>query len=451
MGWWLDKDLTLQEHTERLCRLLVAAAARVVAMGGRPGALPARTTFLLWSSLALSHVHGGAALLSQPQVERLQKKMRAAVRQLAGRRSEPAAVLADMGIPDALTIARMRTAGLIMRLRTLPADLAPASLHRFILDLPKEARSTSFEVDMVRSLEDLRMMDMIRATVVAPTTLLAPPREQDCGIGTVRVRWSREIKRRAWALHCEAIIAGKPPFNSDKIRRYVELARRDIQRKEPYRCAAYLKLELSSKQESALLQLRSGGSLLAVDAADDGAPLGADHRCSACVEYLGAPDTALEDHYHALFDCCKPPLKNRREQWAREMQTVLHRGRVWAQATAGGTAATRLRWLELDASLCVQIALGVVVPENWMTGSHVIHLHPQRKAGREDLHAELVSTAAPYLVDLCKGLRDYQLRLLQGLEDGDPDFEALFLLLDEAADMSEHNPEEEEEEEEEES
>jgi hypothetical protein len=67
-----------------------------------------------------------------------------------------------------------------------------------------------------------------------------------------------------------------------------------------------------------------------------------------------------------------------------------------------------------------------------------------KKTEKEDLHAALVSTAAPYLVDLCKGLRDYQLRLLQGLEDGDPDFEALFLLLDEAADMSEHNPEEEE-------
>ena len=46
-------------------------------------------------------------------------------------------------------------------------------------------------------------------------------------------------------------------------------------------------------------------------------------------------------------------------------------------------------------------------------------------------------------VDLCKGLRDYQLAVLQGLEDGDPAFEAVFLLLDAAAQMSEHSSENE--------
>ena len=56
---------------------------------------------------------------------------------------------------------------------------------------------------------------------------------------------------------------------------------------------------------------------------------------------------------------------------------------------------------------------------------------------------ELVATSAPFLVDLCKGLRDYQLAVLQGLEDGDPDCEAVFLLLDAAAQMSEHSSEDE--------
>lgn len=56
------------------------------------------------------------------------------------------------------------------------------------------------------------------------------------------------------------------PFDSAKMKRYVKLAGRDITRKDPSKCAAYLKLELSSKQESALLQLRTGGSLLATDA-----------------------------------------------------------------------------------------------------------------------------------------------------------------------------------------
>ena len=57
--------------------------------------------------------------------------MRAAERQLAGRRSDPAANLADLGIPDATTIGCMCAAGLFVRLRTFPGDLAEASLHWF--------------------------------------------------------------------------------------------------------------------------------------------------------------------------------------------------------------------------------------------------------------------------------------------------------------------------------
>ena len=153
----------------------------------------------------------------------------------------------------------------------------------------------------------------------------------------------------------------------------------------------------------------------------------------------------MEDHYHALYDCCKPPLKGRREQWAKEMQQVLMRWKVGAQAAGGVAKKSQLRWLEVEEDLSVQIALGVTLPAEWTTGSDARHRRPLRKTEREDLHAELVATAAPYLVDLCKGLRDYQLKLLQGLEAGDPNFEALFLLLDEAADMAEHSPEQEEE------
>ena len=445
LGWYLDKELTLQEHTQKLCRLLVGAAARVVGMGGRPGALPVRTTFMLWSSLALSHVHGGAALLSPSQVDRLQRKMRAAVRQMAGRRAEPAAVLADMGIPDAVTIASMRSVGLLMRLRTLPQNIAPASLHRFIMALPHKDRASSFENGMLETLQLLQLPDMLQETARPPASLLVSADAKEGGIKAERQRWSREIKKRAWSLHCKAMLAEQSPFDSDKMRAYTTLARRDIQRREPHKCAAYLKMELSSKQESALLQLRCGGSLLAIDDISDDTPLGADHRCSACVEHLGAPDTVLEDHYHALYDCCKPPLKGRREQWAKEMQQVLMRWKVGAQAAGGVAKKSQLRWLEVEEDLSVQIALGVILPAEWTTGSDARHRRPLRKTEREDLHAELVATAAPYLVDLCKGLRDYQLKLLQGLEAGDPNFEALFLLLDEAADMAEHSPEQEEE------
>ena len=444
LGWWLDRELTLQEHTERICRLLVGAAARVVRMGGRPGALPVRTTFLLWSSLALSHVHGSAALLSRQQVGRLQQKMRAAVRQMSGNRSEPAAVLADLGIPDATTIARMRSANLFVRLRTLPGDLAPASLHRFIMSLPTHSRRASFENGMLQTLQDLQLTDIEPQSAVPPESLLVSADDPEEGIGGVRRRWSREIKKQAWAQHCRAMSACQPPFDSAKMKRYVKLAGRDIARKDPSKCAAYLKLELSSKQESALLQLRTGGSLLATDVEEYDSPLGPDHRCVACLEAQGAGDTVLEDHYHALFDCCKPPLAKRghREQWDKEMQKVLNQWMVFGTSRDGD--AVKLQWLELEASRCVEVALGVVVPEEWTMGESLRNMRPLKKAEKENLHAALVATSAPYLVDLCKGLRDYQLAILKSLEDGDPDFEAVFLLLDAAAPMSEHSSEAEE-------
>ena len=123
------------------------------------------------------------------------------------------------------------------------------------------------------------------------------------------------------------------------------------------------------------------------------------------------------------------------------MQKVLDRWKVIGTSHNGG--AVKLQWLELDMSRCVEIALGVMVPTEWMTGESPRNMRSLKTAERESLHAALVTTSAPYLVDLCKGLRDYQLAVLQGLEDGDPAFEAVFLLLDAAAQMSEHSSEDE--------
>ena len=41
LGWWLDSQLRLDEHTDKIARPLTGAAARVVNMGGRPVGLPA--------------------------------------------------------------------------------------------------------------------------------------------------------------------------------------------------------------------------------------------------------------------------------------------------------------------------------------------------------------------------------------------------------------------------
>ena len=159
----------------------------------------------------------------------------------------------DLGIPDATTIARMRSANLFVRLRTLPGDLAPASLHRFIMSLPTHSRRASFENGMLQTLQDLQLTDIEPQSAVPPESLLVSADDPEEGIGGVRRRWSREIKKQAWAQHCRAMSACQPPFDSAKMKRYVKLAGRDIARKDPSKCAAYLKLELSSKQESALL------------------------------------------------------------------------------------------------------------------------------------------------------------------------------------------------------
>ena len=51
-------------------------------MGGFPGGLPVQTILHLWSSLALSYVHGAAALLEPHHIEKLQRKLDWSVSQL---------------------------------------------------------------------------------------------------------------------------------------------------------------------------------------------------------------------------------------------------------------------------------------------------------------------------------------------------------------------------------
>ena len=80
LDWWLDSQMRLDEHTDKIARLLTGASLRVVNIKGSPGGLPVRTIFQLCSSLALSH----SGPPQHPQVDRLQRKMNRAVKQLAG-------------------------------------------------------------------------------------------------------------------------------------------------------------------------------------------------------------------------------------------------------------------------------------------------------------------------------------------------------------------------------
>ena len=104
-----------------------------------------------------------------------------------------------------------------------------------------------------------------------------------------------------------------------------------------------------------MLQLRTGGSLLAIDADEYSMTPRWGQTTAAVPASSSSADTVKEDHYHALFDCCKPPLKGRREQWSKSMHKALKSWNVGLQS--------QLRWLEVDTDLCVPIALGVVVPE----------------------------------------------------------------------------------------
>ena len=67
-----------------------------------------------------------------------------------------------------------------------------------------------------------------------------------------------------------------------------------------------------------------------------------------------------------------------------------------------------------------------------------------------ELQEEFIRISAEYLPDACKGLREYQLTVLQSLEAGDETYQPIHSLWDDAVDFSEPDSEEEEEEEEEE-
>ena len=67
----------------------------------------------------------------------------------------------------------------------------------------------------------------------------------------------------------------------------------------------------------------------------------------------------------------------------------------------------------------------------------------------QELQEEFIRISAEYLPDVCKGLREYQLTVLQSLEAGDDTYQAVHSLWDDAVDFSEPDSEEEEDKEDE--
>ena len=207
----------------------------------------------------------------------------------------------------------------------------------------------------------------------------------------------------------------------------------------------YLAQDLTANQEAALLQLRTGCSLLAVDRIEEQNVLELDSRCDACnLRNPALQDEVIEDVQHALLACCERPHADARKDWEQRMAQALKA----AQITVKGRdkqdgPGKRLQWRQLSSANQTRLALGVTPPVEWVsahTGAQVM----------QELQEEFIRISTEYLPNVvCKGLREYQLTVLQSLEAGDDTYQAVHSLWDDAVDFSEPESEEEHDEEEE--
>ena len=221
------------------------------------------------------------------------------VNKLAGAQADPQAVLADLGLPDAITIRDLRLATLVNRLRTLPEYMIPASLHRFFM---------SSTITRTRGLEAEYFKILTKHKAWALWLPSPPPQEtldrarDDDGVLQDPIRQARNAfkaawKKTVWNCRRSAMLAGSTPFDSAKFALFASIARDDLQRQELWKCAAYLSHDLGSKQQLALVQFRSQSSLLAAHqpgAAEEDEAV--DPRCDGCdtrLRFLRTSSTRL--------------------------------------------------------------------------------------------------------------------------------------------------------------
>ena len=101
----------------------------------------------------------------------------------------------------------------------------------------------------------------------------------------------------------------------------------------------------------------------------------------------------------------------------------------------------QILWRKLASEDKTRLALGVTPPAEWVnTGADASRVI-------QELREEFIHITAEYLPGICKGLREYQLTVLQSLEAGDDTYQAVHSLWDGAVDFSEPDSEKEEEEE----
>ena len=440
LGWWLDPWLTLDTHTANVAASVLAATSKIYKMGGFPGGLPVQTILHLWSSLALSYVHGAAALLEPHHIEKLQRKLDWSVSQLLGAQVSTLAVWTDFGLPDAAMIHEMRLAALIHRLETLPLYLTPAALHRLLANNPS-TRTRGFEGR--HALLVARHGAAQAPTMSAPAPTLGLTLQRDGSIldpiRQARKRAASQWKKKVWAARKAALLAEAATPGASKRSIFLCTTQTDLQRTNLRKPAQYLQSNLGGKHKLALFQLRSQSTLLAADAVDDDDE--PDAHCDACHTYLctlrdrlaelqarNPPPAAgvqrvkdeilameatlqhdpPENHEHALFHCVKGKLPQHRESWAADLEDIFKK--FAPREARSAQSAPPLTWHRCPRATQLSLALGSAPPDSWwFLGTKP---HSQLRVHRA-MHAAILQVTAAFALILCKNLRDYRRAVMQ--------------------------------------
>ena len=177
-------------------------------------------------------------------------------------------------------------------------------------------------------------------------------------------------------------------------------------------------MNLTPKQEAALVNMRAGGSLLSANIHhNEREP---DLRCDGCTlrdnhRHL-SDDDLVENLEHALFRCCKPPSQHDRTVWLNGMRDALTRALSSAQRKDPRGRRPNLEWASLPKPVRLSLAVGSPPPAHWILLPD--GTNSNRKA-LSDLHGELVAHTARYIADIDMGLRKYCRRWLQSVDEDD--------------------------------
>ena len=105
--------------------------------------------------------------------------------------ADPMAALANIGLPDALTIGEIKISALIFRQR-MPLYLVPAVLHRFLMAQPS-ARHTSFEAQYHALIVKHHNLHLWRPSEPPKLTLANPIHCEGPGTDLIRTLPDEEI------------------------------------------------------------------------------------------------------------------------------------------------------------------------------------------------------------------------------------------------------------------